>query len=258
MRGLLEHPLTKGLDLDDPRTTELRARILNEKAFLRAVYDEWYTTIVSELPPIDGPILELGAGAGFLRGRVPGVIGSDLFVAPGVDVVLDGQVLPVPAGSLRAIVMTNVLHHIPEPARLFAEAARCLRPGGRVVMLEPWVSSWSRLVYRYVHHEPFDPGATSWSIPSSGPLSGANGALPWMLFARDRAVFEHRFPSLAIKSVRPTMPLRYLLSGGMSSRLGMPKWTFGLWRGVERLLEPLGGKLAMFAYIVVEYRPTAS
>ncbi len=30
---LLEHPLTRGLDVDDPRTTHLRRRILAEKRF---------------------------------------------------------------------------------------------------------------------------------------------------------------------------------------------------------------------------------
>ena len=258
MSGFLEHPLTRGLDLDDPRTTELRAQILQQKGFLRAIYDEWYATIASELPAGSGPVLELGAGAGFLRSLVPGVIGSDVFVAPGVDVVLDAQRQPIRSAALRAIVMTNVLHHIPDPALLFAEAQRCLRPGGRIVMLEPWVSAWSRLIYRYLHHEPFETGASSWTIPSTGPLSGANGALPWIIFERDRALFERRFPSLVIRAVRPTLPFRYLVSGGLGSRLGMPAWTTGPWRAFERLLSPVVSHLAMFAYIVVELRPTDS
>lgn len=252
---LLGHPLTRGLDLDDPRTTGLRARILREKRFLRAIYEEWYEVIRSSLPPEGGTVLELGAGAGFLRALVPGTVGSDVFVVPGVDVVLDGRHLPMAPRSLRAIVMTNVLHHIPEPVQFLAEAVRCLKPGGRIVMLEPWVSGWSSLVYRRLHHEPFLPDSASWSIPSAGPLSGANGALPWILFERDRHEFERRFPELVIREVRPTMPFRYLVSGGVGSRVDMPLWTFGAWRRIEQLLDPLRRHLAMFAYIVVEHQP---
>ena len=40
--------------------------------------------------------------------------------------------------SLDGIVMTDVLHHIPDCTSLFHEAARVIRPGGRVVMIEPW------------------------------------------------------------------------------------------------------------------------
>jgi 2-polyprenyl-3-methyl-5-hydroxy-6-metoxy-1,4-benzoquinol methylase len=48
--------------------------------------------------------------------------------------------------SLRGIVMTNVLHHIPDARAFLKEAARCLHPGGVIAMIEPWVSPWSRLI----------------------------------------------------------------------------------------------------------------
>ena len=63
----LAHPLTRGLDLDDPRTTALRLQILKEKRFLRKLYLEWYGDIAATLPTGAGGVLELGSGAGFLR-----------------------------------------------------------------------------------------------------------------------------------------------------------------------------------------------
>ena len=48
MFKLLEHPLTKSLDLDDPKTTVLRKRIIQEKPFLRKIYKEWYEWIPDE------------------------------------------------------------------------------------------------------------------------------------------------------------------------------------------------------------------
>jgi SAM-dependent methyltransferase len=157
--------------------------------------------------------------------------------------------LPFAAGSLRAIVMTNVLHHLPQPRRFLADAAHCVRPGGALVMIEPWVSPWSRFVYGRLHHEPFEPHARTWEFPATGPLSGANGALPWILFVRDRAQFEAEFPEWRIEHIQPGMPFRYLLSGGVSLRSLMPGASEGLWRGVERLMQPCMSRWAMFASI---------
>jgi hypothetical protein len=116
-------------------------------------------------------------------------------------------------------------------------------------MIEPWVTPWSRFIYRCFHKEPFCPDATTWEFPSSGPLSGANGALPWIIFARDRSQFEREFPEWHIRKIEPNMPVRYLLSGGMSLVCTNPAWTFGLWQLLEKLLKPLMKHLAMFAQI---------
>jgi SAM-dependent methyltransferase len=254
LKTLLAHPLTRGLDLDDPRTTELRRTIIREKPFLRKLYAEWYQDICDSLPAGDEPVLELGSGAGFLSEFLPGVINSDVFRMPGLSLVLDGRALPFREASLRGIVMTEVLHHIPDPERFLREAARCVRPAGAVIMIEPWVTAWGRFVWDRLHHEPFLPDAASWTIPSSGPLSGANGALPWIMFARDRDRFQERLPAWAIASIRIDLPFRYLLSGGVSLRSVMPGWSFGAWRWLEQRLDPWMGTLGTFAKIVLTRR----
>jgi hypothetical protein len=131
------HPLTRGLDIDDPRTTHLRLRIIQEKSFLRQIYQEWYRDIVAALPPGQGAVLELGARGGFMSEFVPDLITSELFYCPNIRVTLDGLRLPFLAKSLRGIVTTNVLHHLPQTRPLFAEATGCVRSGGVVAMIEP-------------------------------------------------------------------------------------------------------------------------
>jgi SAM-dependent methyltransferase len=251
IKNLLLHPLARGLDVDDPATTEVRRRIIRSKPFLRRLYDEWYKSIVAGLPGVDGPVVELGSGAGHLEEFLPGVVKSEILTCPHVAVVLDAGFLPFADASLRALTMTDVFHHLPKPEAFLREAVRCLRPGGSVVMIEPWVTSWSRFVYRRLHPEPFDPDAQSWEFPSSGPLSGANSALPWIVFNRDRGRFHTEFPLLRIESVEPMMPVRYLLSGGVSLRSLQPGWTFPLWRSLERALKPYWPAMAMFARIVI-------
>jgi SAM-dependent methyltransferase len=248
---LLGHPLTRGLSVDDPRTTLLRREIIQEKSFLRALYCEWYGRIVGALPKKED-VLELGSGAGFFQQFLPSVITSEVFETPGVKLIADACDLPLPNQSLDAIVMTDVFHHIPDVSRFLVEATRCVRPGGRIVMIEPWRTSWSEWVYTHLHSEPFSP-ESGWKIPSTGPLSGANGALPWIIFQRDKALFEAHNPLWRIKNIEPMMPFSYILSGGVSMRSLMPGWVYRPIRILERSL--LQRRWAMFALIELERLP---
>lgn len=247
---MLTHPLGRGIPVDDPRAIPIRREMIRRKGFLRRVYAAWYHALLLTLPDSGAPVLELGSGPSFLKSLVPDLITSDVQMGAEVDVVLDGMHLPLASGSLRGIVMTNVLHHLRDVHHFFQSAQRAVRPGGVLAMIEPWVTDFSRRVYSF-HHEPFQPEAQDWAFPPAGPMSGANGALPWIVFARDRARFETEFPNWRLETVEPIMPLLYLLSGGVSMRSLMPGWSFGFWSGVERVLSVFRGRTAMFALIVL-------
>jgi SAM-dependent methyltransferase len=240
--------------LDDPATTELRKQIIASKPILRAIYDDWYAMLAQEVPPGEGRVLELGSGGGYCANFIPGLITSEAFAGSGVQIVADAQRMPFAGKSLRAIVMTDVLHHMPDVRRFFAEAAHCLRADGKILMVEPWVTSWSRIIYAHVHPEPFRPASRDWSFPSVGPLSGANSALPWIVFGRDRKLFESDFPEFSIEQIRPFLPFRYLVSGGVGMRSLMPGFTNSAWTGLERLLESQMPLLGMFALIAIVRR----
>lgn len=254
IKQLLAHRESRNVSIDDPRTTERRRGIIRNNKFLWQVYDEWYRLLSNCIPGGIGGVLELGSGAGFLSRYIPGLITSEVFLCSEIQLVLDGRQLPFSSASLKAIAMIDVLHHIPDSGAFLAEAQRCVRSGGSIVMIEPWVSTWSRLIYTYLHHEPFNPTAKDWTFPDIGPLSGANGALPWIIFQRDRHDFESRFPELGICELRPFMPFRYLVSGGVSMRPLMPAATFRLWRRVESWLRPYLRHWSMFAFIHLERR----
>jgi len=254
IRKLLAHPATRDLSIDDPRTTERRREIIQSNRFLWRIYDEWYRMIAARIPQGAGGVVELGHGSGFLEKYIAGLITSEVFPCRGVHLVLDGRSLPFATAGLKALVMVNVLHHVPGTREFLGEARRCLRPGGCIVMIEPWVSTWARAIYPRLHHEWFHPEADDWTFPAAGPLSGANGALPWIIFESQRRVFEAEFPEFEIATVRPIMPFRYLVSGGVSLRQLMPSAMFPLWRGIDGMFGRWPRRWPMFALIQVRRR----
>ena len=152
IKRLLAHPDTRGLSIDDPLTSQRRRDIIRSNRFLWRIYDEWYRLISAGIPGGPGAVLELGSGGGFLGQYIPDLITSEIFPCSGIQLILDARCLPVSSGSLKGIAMVDVLHHIPDNRAFLTEAQRCLRRGGSLVMIEPWVSAWSRLVYTHLHH----------------------------------------------------------------------------------------------------------
>jgi SAM-dependent methyltransferase len=251
-RDLLVHPLMRGLDLDVAQTTVLRREVLSQKGFLRRIYEEWYRSIVDSLPEGEGTVAEIGTGPGFLRDFISGLVTSDILMLPGLSLVLDAHAMPFADGSLKAVVLIDVLHHLTDTEVFLREAARCVRPGGAAIMIEPWVTPWSRVVLGRLHYEPFDPEADNWKLPSSGPLSGANQALSWIIFHRDRRLFELRFPTWRVRSISLDMPLSFIVSGGLTMRSLAPAGAYGIVRAIERLASPWIDKVALFARIALE------
>ena len=250
-RRWLTHPLMRDRDIDLSETTQLRRQLLSGKPFLKALYREWYGRLAATVPTGEGLVLEIGSGAGFMRDVIPEVITSDVLPLEGVDQVIDALHLPFADGALRAMLLVDVLHHLPKPVEFLAEASRAVRPGGVLSMIEPWNTLWSRLVYRRLHHEPFEPDA-GWEATGRGPLSRANGALPWILFERDRGRLMNVVPKWRIARRTPLMPIAYLLSGGVSFRSLAPGRAYPWVRRVERLFELAGTQSAMFAHILLE------
>lgn len=244
------HPPCHARQLDDPATTVTRAALLQRHGYLRRLYESWYRSLLGQLPACGGIVLELGSGGGFLKELMPSAVTSDVLDVPGIDIRLDARMLPFEDSSLRAILATNVLHHVPDIARFLSEASRALAPGGRIIAIEPWPTPFSRLVYRYLHHEPFDE-RRDWSLPPGGPLTAANGALPWIVLCRDRGRFEREFPKLVVRAIAPRMPATYIACGGIGGAWPLPAVAFNVIRMAERPFDRLG----LFALVVLESRP---
>ena len=238
--------------LDDAALSLLHRQIIIKKKFLRRIYEDFYTELMDAAGyRPDKTILELGSGGGFLKEIYPAIITSDVLELPSIDKIFSAHAMPFENNSLDAIVMVDVLHHIPNVRAFFNEAIRCLKVNGRIAMIEPANTPWARFIYKHFHHEGFEPNA-GWEFESKGPLSTANGALPWIIFHRDRKLFESEFPSLQIVQIRPHTPFRYLLSGGLTLRQLVPGWSYPVFKSLGFCLSPLNGLLGMFQTIILE------
>jgi len=231
--------------------TDSRLGFASRKPGVAQLYREWYQLQRRHLSGVKGVILELGSGAGFIKEIIPAVRTSELIPCKGVDLFINAfDVGEVFEAKLSNLLMVNVFHHICDSASFLKSASKALMPGGRLVMVEPWVNVWSTICYRMVGHEPLDPNQKGWSFSSSDPLLDSNQAQAWIVFRRDKSRFNKEFPEFNIVTLQPIMPFSYLLSGGHSVSIGLSSKCIRSCRSVER--QGLDRRLGMFALIVIE------
>jgi SAM-dependent methyltransferase len=223
---------------------------------LRVCYREWYGLIRENLPARDlGPCVEIGSGPGFAREFIPELILTDIVQAPWHDRQALAEALPFEPGTVGALVLFDVLHHVAAPPSFFAEADRVLRPGGRIVIVEPYISPISQIIYGHFHEEPsilsVDPLALTRPADESKDPFTSNQAIPTLLFCRDRGRFAQAFPSLVVTKLRRMTGFNYPATGGFNRKPFLP---FLLWRAlysVERRLPELAFRLFGFRMLVV-------
>jgi SAM-dependent methyltransferase len=231
--------------------------VWSRKPVLRLVYDDFYDRIVGACVP--GTTIEIGGGIGNLKERLSDVVATDIQFAPWLDCVTDAQRLPLASDSVANIVMVDVLHHVEFPVVFFKEAERVLRPGGRIVMVEPAITWGSSLFYRLLHHEPVvasaDPLVTGVPDPRRDPYD-SNQAIPTLIATRERERFHVLFPGLRIERVVWFSLLVYPLTGGFKPWSLIPEALAQRLLRMERSIEPMvGWALAFRMMLVVERQP---
>ncbi|HTK31051.1 MAG TPA: class I SAM-dependent methyltransferase [Candidatus Saccharimonadaceae bacterium] len=102
-----------------------------------------------------GRLLDVGCGVKPYRAMFSGVSWYLGIERPGtlsrssvIDVYADALALPFRGGSFDSVLCNEVLEHVTDPARLFAEAARVMKPGATLILSTP--QTWG------LHEEPFD------------------------------------------------------------------------------------------------------
>lgn len=253
--NFLKDPELKNLDVNDPDAIVIHSQIIQKKPLLLDVYTSFYQEFaeVAKRVPKKGFLVELGSGGGFIKKCLPSVITSDILSLSHIDRVFSAENIELEDLSVSAFFLLDVLHHIKNPRKFFKEVQRCLKPEGRLVMIEPANTFFGRFIRKNFHHELFNETA-NWESDGSRPMSDANLALPWIIFVRDRKIFEQEFPSLSIVRYEPHTPFRFLLSGGITYKSLVPKYLIPLVKFIERIVFPLNKFLGM--HVTIEIKKT--
>jgi SAM-dependent methyltransferase len=227
--------------------------IWQRKPVLRRLYADWYRDIVAWLAP--GRTVEIGGGSGNLKEWVAGVCCTDIVPLPWLDLVADAQRLPFPGASLGNLVLFDALHHIENVSLFFDEALRTLKAGGRIVIMEPYMSWVSWPIYRFLHPEPVDlahdPLALRAPQADRRPFD-SNQAVATILFERQWVRFRARYPEFTLRQIKRLAYFAYPLSGGFDYPSLLPVGMIGPMVRLERKLERLGRVLAFRLFVVLE------
>jgi SAM-dependent methyltransferase len=248
--------VTASID-DEVARTEIAstAATIKKNKFLHALYLDFYARILREIPADRYPnVLELGSGGGFLGELAPHVITSECVAVPSMDRVVDACRIDdaFADAELDAICGLNVFHHLPNVTGFLRGASRVLRPGGRVVLIEPWFTPVGQWFHRVIHHEPLVADPDFWGVVGAGRVTAANTRLPTSVFRDSDERFRRDFPDLAIVKREPFHKWLYLLSGGLKLNTRVPDFLARRLISWDRRMTAGDELLGIFALVVVE------
>lgn len=236
--------------------------IWERKKILQRIYFDWYDLILKNITR-HGSTLEIGGGGGNFKKFFPDLISSDYTFCPWLDLNLDAHELPFRSNSLGNIVVIDVLHHLMKPTLFIGEAQRVLEEGGRLIMLEPYISPGSYLIYNYFHQEDVDftPDVFNeemWFPEEQKTPFDGNMAIPTQMFSKQIERFNKQFPNLNLIKKSCSDYFIYPLSGGFEHSNFIPLFALPFLKFLEKLISPLGTLFAFRVLIVLEKNKSGS
>jgi SAM-dependent methyltransferase len=234
---------------------EEHRRLWADKPVLARVYAHWFELLLAEAPR-GGRVVEVGAGPGTLRAFAretrPDLawLATDLEPLPWNHVAADASRLPVRDASAQAIVGLDVLHHLSDPRAFFADAARALAPGGRLALVEPWISPLSWIVYRFFHEEDCRLSVDPWRpFPPGKAGFDGDAALPWRIVGvADEADWLKL--GLCPPRVERLNAFAYLMTLGFQRASLLPSGAASAAMAFDRWTQPLAALAALRALVV--------
>jgi hypothetical protein len=259
LRRWLKEPRLKDINLNGDERLEIHKEILLEKPMLKEVFSEFYRlcyTLDNRYFTGIGKRIEIGAGVSFFKDCYPEVISSDLMEASHLDMIIDAQQMNLSDHSIRSIYGINCFHHFSEPDLFLNELERVLTPGGGCILIEPYYGLLAKEFFKRVFaSEHFNNRQKSWcsTYNNISVMTGANQALSYIVFVRDRKEFQSKHPHLDIIINRPLNNyVRYLTSGGLNFKSILPPAFAPFLKFLEFLLIPFRQIMALHYVIVIK------
>ncbi|WP_435019890.1 class I SAM-dependent methyltransferase [Tundrisphaera sp. TA3] len=194
-------------------TASLRDRaIAAARRFLDLQAGSIWRDLARLLPACRGVVLDVGAGAQPYRSLVgPAATYRAIDDARALSnfgysipdtTYYEGDRWPVEDRSVDVVLCTETLEHVADPATFLAEGARCLKPGGRLVMTVPFAARWHYIPHDYWRFTP----------SSLDALLGKAGFTGIAVYARGNALTVACYKTMAL-----VLPLLFPKSKGVAS-----------------------------------------
>jgi SAM-dependent methyltransferase len=234
---------------------QLNREIWKRKEVLRKVYGSFYNLFKKHLRNSEeGQHLELGSGSGQIKEFLPNCMTSDLFENPWVDRKESAYKLSFPDAALDNVVMMDVFHHLRYPGLSLEEFWRVLKPGGRILIIDPYISALGAVVYGVFHKEPVDffgpiewkPKARSFTLD----YYAAQGNLSRIFFTERK--WREKLQGWTIVRRQRFSFFTYIASGGFTGRQLYPAWAYKPLRLLDRILDLVPWLFATRALVVLE------
>jgi SAM-dependent methyltransferase len=147
-----------------PRRSRWDDVLAGARRFLDLQAGSAWRDMRAELATASGSVLDVGCGAQVFRSLLPataryrGIDTKDAkdrfgYEVPDTDYV-ESDDWGIAPGSVDVVLCTEVLEHIEAPIPFIATIARCLRPGGRLVLTVPFAARWHFIPYDYWRYTP--------------------------------------------------------------------------------------------------------
>lgn len=225
----------------------------NEKPLLKIVYRDLFDKMMPFV--IEGKTVELGSGIGQIKEILPNCITTDMFPNERIDQVESVYNLSFDNNELSNIIMLHVFHHLRYPGTALHELRRVMKLGGRVIILDPYISLLGRLVYGPLHHEPIGMNdKIEWN--ASVEFSAEDDSYYAAQGNATRVFWRNEFTSepkgWKRVAVKRYSAIPYILSGGYSKPQMYPNWGLGVMRMIEKLCDLMPGIFGTCLLVVLE------
>jgi len=229
--------------------------IWNRKKIIRDIYVDWYKKIIGDLKLPNNKTVELGGGSGNFKEFFPEAVSSDIESKEWLDMTFDAHEMPFENNSVTNLVMLDVFHHLENPVKFLHEAYRVLEKNGRLIMLEPFPTPASYLIYKFIHPEPLNFRKDYFGEIGKHEKNpwDSNQAIPYLVFYKHlkkyRQIFEGKF--VIVKKEKLSFII-YPLSGGFENRSLIPEAMTDLFFKLEKVFSVFKSLFAFRCYIVLE------